>query len=375
MKRYKILVPLVNRTNYSKIKPILSILRDDDKIDVDIVVSSAMISDRYGEAVKDVEKNGFKIHSHINCLLATDKPDSMGITSGLSMIQCSQLLLSISPDMLLIVGDRFDMFPFAISASYMNIPIAHIQGGEVSGSIDDKIRKMISIVSDIHFPATEKSKERLIDIGISSDTIYNFGCPIVEYISTLPINGGFNEKKVGKFFKDGIDISSNEKYFLVMVHPETTNEDDVDMGVVLDAVEKTGIKSIICYPNPDLHNSKILRSINRHKKNKNFYMIKHAPLDGFVHMMANCACMIGNSSAGIREAASFGIPVINVGQRQINRERNTNTIDFECNYDKLLNEMKSIIRSGTKYPIDNVYYKPNCSRNICSELYRFMGAI
>lgn len=365
----KIAVIITNRTNYSKLKTVLFKLKKFN-VKIEIVASSSILLDKYGKAYKDLENDGFKINFKIDSLLMNDSHEAMVNSIGLSMIQHSSYFANIKPNLVLIVGDRFDTVAAALSASIMNIPIAHIQGGETSGSIDNKVRDIITRISDLHFVATDKSKKRLETIGITSSRIYNYGCPAVEYISSLELGSKLDTNKLGRKLKSPLHIEMGEKFFIILVHPDTTNSQDLSMDVLLSAISTYGTKSLIFYPNVDANNVGILDDISKHRKNPLFDTIKHLPLEGFVHMMGHCSGLIGNSSSGIREAASFGIPVINIGNRQEGRERNKNTFDIECEYNQILKTLKVI--ESVKFEKDNIYYNPDCSEKIAKTIYEYI---
>ncbi len=368
----KIAVVITNRTNYSKLKLVLRTLREYEHIDIEIIASSSILLDRYGAAYRDLEADGFKIEVKIDCLLMNDSHEAMVNTVGLSMIQHSSYFASFRPDMLLVVGDRFDMIAPALSASLMNIPISHIQGGEISGSIDNKIRDVISKISTLHFVATAVSKDRLVQLGLNSQAVFNYGCPAVEYIANVDIGDKFDNNRLHKKLKHPMDIAGGEEYFLVMMHPDTTNEGDVDMNVMLEAIASFKKKTLLFYPNVDANHTSILNAISAYRHVEYFDTIKHLPLEGFVHVMGHCVCMIGNSSAGIREAASFGVPVVNVGDRQEGRERNRNVIDVPCNY----NAIVKAIEQGMNNPLEkeNVFFKKDCSKLIAEEIVSYIDS-
>lgn len=365
-------VALTNRTNYSKLKTILGELRESPIVDLRIVLSSTILLERYGSGYQDLIRDGFEIEKRIDCTLLNDSHEAMAKTTGLSIIEHATYFSWRRPDMLLAVGDRFDMLGPVTAGSMMNIPIAHVQGGELSGTIDNVIRDIITKFATLHFVATERSAENLIRFGIDPKLIFLYGCPAVEYVSNLDVGPHFDPRRLGKQFKREIDIAPAEKYLLVIAHPDTTNRHDVNMDAVLAAVEKSGAKALIFYPNVDAHNSEIVSGIARYTKNDKFYMIRHMPLEGFVHAMAHSACMIGNSSAGIREAASFGVPVINIGYRQIDRERNPNVIDIGDNYG-LLDELIAK-HMDHRFPKQNLYYRPDCARRVAQEISDFVAA-
>ena len=366
-----ICVTLTNRTNYSKLKTVLFELSKYKGISFHLVLSSSILLERYGNGYKDLEKDGFEIDKKIDCVLMNDSHEAMAKTIGLSVIEHATYFASRKPDLLLIVGDRFDMLAPVVAAGTMNIPIAHIQGGELSGTIDNVIRDVLTKFSSLHFVATKKSAKNLIDYGIKKESVYNYGCPAVEYITKLDAGDKFDPAHISKKFKHPIHVANDEKYFLVMVHPDTTNKHDVDMDKVLEAVSSFGFKTFIFYPNIDAHNAEIVSSIAKYSANDNFFMIRHMPLEDFVHTMAHCVCMIGNSSSGIRESASFSTPFINIGERQIGRERNKNTIDIGDDYDSLEATIKMCMKLNLKK--DNIYYQKNCSSRISNEIIKYIG--
>jgi len=363
---------LTNRTNYSKLKTVLLELRNVAELDLKIILSSTILLERYGSGYQDLLRDGFCIDKAIDCVLMNDSHEAMAKTTGLSIIEHATYFGWRKPDLLLVVGDRFDMLAPVVAGATMNIPIAHIQGGELSGTIDDVIRDIITKFATLHFVATEKSAQSLYKFGIDASFVFNVGCPAVEYISKQDVGEYFDAKRLSKRFKREIDIRPREEYVLVMVHPDTTNKDDVPMDAVMDAVERLGLKAFVFYPNVDANNSQIVSAIAKHNKNPNFYMVRHMPLEDFVYTMAHCVCMIGNSSSGIREAASFGVPVINVGDRQAGRERNANVIDLGNRYELL----EATIRKhmGRHFEKTNIYFQADCSQKIARELSRFLSA-
>jgi len=350
-------------------KPLMLKLKQSGKVNLDVIVSSSMVLDKYASAYKDIESDGFEIKGKFNCLVEGDSHESMVQTAAMSMIHHSNFFKENKPDLLLVVGDRFDMFPIVLSASYMNIDIAHIQGGEISSSIDDTIRNMISLSSSLHFTATELSKKRVTLLGCTN--VWNYGCPAVEYITSLNIGDKFDFKYLHKTFKHKIDIEDDEKYIITLLHPDTKNPSDVDMDIVLKVLKKTGVKCFVFYPNPDACNSRITQSINKYKTYENFYFIKHIPIEGYIHLLAHASCMVSNSSSGIREAASFGTPVINVGNRQLGREKNESTFNCSCNFDDMLTLIDFCMNKG--FDKDNKYYKENCTENIYNKILEYLG--
>jgi len=363
----KIVIPIVNRTNYSKIRPVA--LRLKDYIDIDIIVSSGALIGDYGTIRKDIETDGFKTLYFDTCM-KSDRHEAMSKNVGLSMIQYSTYLKNAQPKMALIVGDRFDMLGFASASAFQNIPIAHIQGGERSGTIDDKIRFAITALADYHFPATEVAEQRIRACGAIPHTIFNFGCPAVEHIVSLyngeplDINGLLGYSKQELFLK-------SKEYILVQVHPNTTDENDVNMDELLKALERIGEDAIVIYPNIDATNHIILADMRKRRLNKKFYYYKHLALPIFVNVMANAKCFIGNSSSIIRESASFGIPAINLGKRQKNREQNENTFNCEFDSDKIVELYNRV--ENMEFMSGNFYYAEGASKKIAEKILEIVG--
>lgn len=362
----RLMVPIVNRTNYTKLRPILDNLKNNNNIELKVIPSSGIVVPSLGDSLKDVIED-LEIGSVIDCLLKNDTPEGLSKSVGISIIEHARTMRDLKPKALLAVGDRFDMLASVIPALISNIPILHIQGGEKTGCIDDKIRDIISLCASCHYTSTELSAKRVKKIT-SSNNIFNYGCPAVEFINTIQIEDRLDVKHFHKHFKDDIPISPDEKYFLLIVHPNTVEYDDINMEIILEAVESFGLKCIVIYPNVDTYNSRITNAIRVHSKN--IIKIKHCPAEDFVQLMAHTSCIIGNSSAAIRESASFAIPAVNIGKRQQNRERNNNTIDCECLKDNIISAIKKAM--SLELSADNIYHQPGGIKKICSSIMEFV---
>lgn len=368
---HKLIVPICNRTNYSKLQPVLCKLKISGEVEICIVTSSDMAIDERANAIKDILADGFDIHSKIDCLMANDTLESMSKTIGISLIEHSSVYSLISPKAILVVGDRFDILPSVLSARLANIPILHLQGGERSGSIDDVIRDIVTICAERHYVSTDKSFENVNNIA-KSKNIFNFGCPSVEHITNIPVGNYLDVKTFKKDYKNSFGIAPYEKYMLVVAHPNTNDEKDIDMDALLSSVLSFGLKTVVLYPNVDPFNFNIMKGIKNYQDS--VIRVRHMPIEDFVKLMAHCTCVVGNSSSGIREAASFGVPVVNVGKRQENRERNKNTMDCGPTYEEIRESIDKSIKIN-KYPPENIYYKKNSSQNICDDILDYLKTI
>lgn len=359
----KICVPICNRTNYSKLRPILSLMKDE----VEILASSSLILERHGNAIVDIEDDGFDIAAKVDCLMANDRPSSTIKTLSISMIEHSCVLERSKFDAMLVVGDRYDMLAPVLSANFMGLPILHIQGGERTGCVDDAVRDIITVCSEEHYVSTESSANRVKNI-VEHNKVFNVGCPAVEAVSKVDVGEKLYTNCFKKQYKNPINILPDEDYFLLSVHPNSLIKEDIDMEKIIRSCIGFNKKCVVFYPNIDAYNSNILQNINKHRDS--LILIKHAPFEDFVKLMAHARCFIGNSSSGIREAACFGTPVVNIGMRQSFRERNANVIDVDCVEQHICAAIEKSL-DVIRYEKDNIYYKPNSSLKIVDLIRTF----
>ena len=356
----KLCVPIVNRTNYSKLKPILVDLRSIKEIDLSIVASSSVLLARYGHGIDVIKSDGFQIDREIDCSLMNDSHAAMAKTLGNSVSEHATYFAQTKPDALLVVGDRFDMLGAVLPAMLMNIPIIHIQGGEESGSVDDTVRDVISTMAIAHLVATKQAAKNLEKKGIDKTQIFHVGCPSVDYLSNLNLQFENLNSEINESFKTKIELRTSEPYLLVIFHPDTTTEEKIDVTKLIDSLLSLNTKIFLFYPNIDAKNSKYIQELARFKHEENLIFVKNMRLESFANLMAHAACMIGNSSAGIREAASFGTPVVNIGSRQRNRERNNNTTDIDSHCENIAPLVYKLM--GKRFPRENIYNFPGATK-------------
>lgn len=339
----KICVYTTNRAEYSKLRPILKLLQNDKDIELFLLITGSHLLKEYGETKTQIINDGLKITEEIYSHIAGDDITKTVETIGLGLIKLPSIIKRLNPDIILCGFDRFDMFPFAICASLMNICLVHIEGGEITGSLDEKIRHSISKLSNYHCVSTENAKENLIKMGENPETIFVTGCP--RYDELL-------------FLKDDENILSKynvikKKYLILCYHPVSSNiETSIkEWKTILSTLEEINDNVIFIKPNIDNGNEELIKILNKSSivRNKNIHLYSHIDIDDFSILLKNSNCLIGNSSAGIREACVYGVPVINIGTRQQYR-MNNNLINvhnmMNINKDELLekiNILKNII--------------------------------
>ena len=370
-KTKKICIVVNSRANYARVKSLLTAINKNKKLELILVLGASAMLYRFGEVDKVIKKDRFKVDETLFSVVEGNDLIGMSKTTGLSIIELSNVLQKKKPDLVVAIADRYENLSIAISASYMNIPVAHIQGGETTGSIDEKVRHAITKMSDIHFVSTKRAKSYVIKMGESKSKVFLTGCPSID----LATNKNYNLSK--NFFKKygvGASVQPDENYILVLQHPVTTefNNAKAQIEETIEAIrifcKKTNYKVIWLWPNIDAGSDIFSKKIRIFKEaNPNFVrFIKNFTPEDYVKVMKNSKCIVGNSSSGIREASFLGVPVVNIGSRQSNRERGPNVIDVDYDRKKIL---KSILKqAGKKFKKSTIYGTGSAGKQIASIL-------
>ena len=322
MKR-KISVTTGTRAEYGLIRPVLKKISKSRKLELFLIVSGMHLSKKHGLSINEIKKDGFKIYSKIDMIPKGDSGFHMASSVGEGILQFSKVFKKLKPDINLVLGDRDEVLASSMAAYHMNIPNAHIHGGDITGAgIDEYNRHAITKISNIHFPATKKSKNRIIRMGENSKTVFLTGSPAIDEITNNKISDKQTLEK-----KYGIRFSNNE--ILVVQHPVTSNSQKTENYIknILDAIVKEQKTTIAIAPNSDAGNKIIFSYIKKYSKKYSF--IKYYPTiprADYLGMLKNCKLLLGNSSSGIIEGSYFDIPIIQVGIRQHNRETGKNII-------------------------------------------------
>jgi UDP-hydrolysing UDP-N-acetyl-D-glucosamine 2-epimerase len=327
----KICVVIASRANYGRVKSLLLKLKNRCKLQ--IILSASAILDRFGNIENQICNDGFKINYKSYMIVEGQNPITMSKSTGLAIIELSSMFESLKPDIVVTVGDRYETLATAVAASYMNIAVAHIQGGEVSGSIDESVRHAITKLSHIHFPATQKSFNRLVKLGENKKNIFNVGCPSIDIIK----NTNLSINKLSRDYNGtGYKINFNEPYVLVLQHPVTTEYGNGSFQIkeTLKAAKKLKMQVLWIWPNIDAGSddiSKELRIFKERNQNLKFGFYKNFYPEDYLRILNSAKCAIGNSSSFIREGSYLGVPSVNIGTRQSFREHGKNIITVDYN--------------------------------------------
>ena len=336
------------RPSYSRVKTVLKAIQEHESLELQLVVAASALLDRYGSAVNYIQKDGFEIKAKVFNVLEGENLTAAAKTTGIGILELSTVFDNLKPDIVVTVADRFETMATAISASYMNIPLAHIQGGEVTGNIDEKVRHSITKLSDYHFVASESARERVIKLGESPEMVFNTGCPSIDLAKEV-LNTDFDPYE--KYGGVGAKPDLSKGYLVVMQHPVTTEYQDSRKHIeeTLEAVKELNMPTLWFWPNVDAGadgTSTGIRAFREKHQLPNVHFFKNMEGDDFLALLHNSTGLIGNSSVGIRECAFLGVPVINIGSRQNKRDRGNNVTDISYDRNEIINAVKNVFSKG-----------------------------
>jgi UDP-hydrolysing UDP-N-acetyl-D-glucosamine 2-epimerase len=330
-KRRKICVVLVDRANYGRLKPVMHAIRQHPALELQTVAAGTMVLERFGLAVEVLRADGFRVDGEVYIELEGSTPTTMAKSVGFAMVEFASEFQRLKPDVVLIIGDRYEALAATIAAAYMNICIAHIQGGEVSGSIDESARHAISKFAHFHFPSTERSAEYLVRMGERPETILSVGCPSSDIARMLDRS---LSPDIINSVGSGAVIDGTKEFLLVVFHPTTTEYDGEteQMNQLLTALGSLARQTVLLWPNIDAgsdHISKAVRVFRDHHRPTWLRTIVNLTPEDYLKVLAETACAIGNSSSFVRDAGYFGTPVVLLGKRQEGREADVHVTSEE----------------------------------------------
>lgn len=364
--RKKISVITGTRSEYGILRPVLKEILQSKKLELYLIVAGMHLSKKYGMTIKEIQNDGFKIYKKVNMIPEGDSTYYMAKSLGKGILQFSKIFQQLKPDINLILGDRDEPFAAALAASHMNIPNAHIHGGEISQGIDEYNRHAMTKISNIHFAVTKKSRERIIRMGENPKYVFLTGSPSLDEVFKGKIS---SKEKLQK--KYNLKFDGNEILFLL--HSVTTEQEETtkQISIILDVLAEIKYPTIAILPNSDAGSGKIFSKLKKFTTKHDFFsLFPNIPRQDFLGMLRYCGVLFGNSSSGLIEGSCFGIPVINVGIRQQNRERGTNVINLEniSHHAVKKSIMDSLSKNRTKKLKKSIYGDGSSSKKIVKHL-------
>ncbi|HTB98649.1 MAG TPA: UDP-N-acetylglucosamine 2-epimerase [Terracidiphilus sp.] len=360
-------VVTTSRADYSHLYWPLRELADNPAIELGVIVMGPHLSPEFGTTVAEIEREGFPIKARIECLLSSDTDTGMAKTIGVAVLGLADALTQWRPDILLLIADRYELLAPAATALALRIPIAHIEGGEVSqGAIDDQVRNALTKLAHIHFTSTDTARRRVIAMGEEPWRVHCAGAPSLDHLKRSEL---MNRQEV----EERLGLALTPYTLLAAWHPVTILRDtNEEADELFDALEEAPGQLIFVYPNADAGSRALIERTHALAESRGSTQV-FVNLDAVTYwsLLGQVDAMVGNSSSGIMEAASFGLPVVNVGIRQQGRERATNVIDVPADAEAIGKAIKTALepdfRAGLRV-LKNPYGNGNAAKMIANVL-------
>lgn len=353
--RRKVAVVLVDRANYGRLEPVMEAIQAHSQLEMQTIVGGTMVLERFGKPMTIVEDAGFRIDAEVYQELEGSTPATMAKSIGFGVTEYANAFHRLQPDMVLLIGDRYEALAAAIAAAYMNLCLVHVQGGEVSGSIDESARHAITKFAHYHFPSTQRAAEYIVRMGERPNTILGVGCPssdLARRVKPLTDSSILHGKGAGA----QIDLS--EPFLLTVFHPTTTEfgTEAEQVQEVLEALDALRMPTILLWPNIDAGADRIAKQIRQFRVKAKSYLRTCTNLSPrtYLSILSMTACAVGNSSSFVRDAGYFGTPVALVGSRQEGRERDVHVRQVEVNRAAISHAVLDQLGHG-RYPPSRLY--------------------
>ena len=367
----KVCVVVGSRANYSSIKSAMRSVDAHPELELQLVVGASALLDRYGSVAHLIEGDGFEAAERVFMLIEGETPSTMAKSTGLGLLELPTAFERLRPDVVITVGDRFETMATALAATYMNIPLAHTMGGEVSGNIDESIRHAVTKFAHVHFPASQGAADRIVRLGEHPDSVHLVGCPRMDLVAEVLANG---DDGLSDLFATGVGgrFSLDEPFLLVSQHPVTTEYGDGKRQIqeTLAAVQEVGVPAIVLWPNADAGSEHIaagIRQFREHNDDSKLHFFKNLPTDDYVKLMARTATLVGNSSSAVREGAFIGTPAVNIGPRQDGRDRGSNVVDVGYDAREIVGAVRAQMEHG-RYETEPIYGDGHAGERIADVL-------
>lgn len=352
-------VAITARPSYSRIRSALAAMQADPDLRLSVLCSGSALLDRYGRVVDNIRADGFDVVEELYTFVEGSEPVNMAATTANTISSTAQTLTRLKPDFVVSVADRYETIGTAIAASYCGFPLVHVQGGEVTGNIDERVRHAVTKLADLHLVANEEAARRVRQLGEHPDTIHVTGCPsldIVEDAMAAPLS---EIQEAVDTQGVGAHVDLVQPFIVLLQHPETDSHEASyeRMCMTLHALDSIGLPVLVFWPNVDAGSDATSKAIRVVRENGQMTRARYNKnLDGkiFLRLLKQACCLVGNSSVGVRECSLMGVPVVNIGDRQIGRARGANVRDVPWAPERIAAAVREQIAHGP-YPADHLY--------------------
>lgn len=329
----KICVVVTARPSYSRVRSVLEAITAQPELELQLVVTASALLDRYGNTYKVIESEGYRIDRRVYMVLEGENLVTSAKSTGLGLAELATVFDQLRPDAVVTIADRYETMATAVAASYLNIPLVHLQGGEITGSIDEKVRHAVTKLADLHMVSTARAAERVIRMGERADRVFNTGCPSIDVARRALERPELDPDALFDGYGGvGERLDLGDGYLVVLQHPVTTEYEESRSHVeeTLHAVSELGVPTLWFWPNVDAGSdgtSKGIRAFREEHPSLHIHFFKNLPPEDFIRVVYHSRCIIGNSSVAIRECSYLGVPAVNIGTRQEGRDRGANVCD------------------------------------------------
>lgn len=370
----KVCVVITARPSYARVKSVLEAVERHPELELQLVVGASALLERYGPAIDVIRADGFEPDAVVYMVLEGENLVTTAKSTGLGVVELATIFDNLKPDVVISVADRYETIATAIAASYLNIPVAHLLGGEVTGSIDEKVRHAVTKLSNLHFVANARAAERVTRMGEDPATVFVTGCPSVDLAARVVAEPRDGFDPFQRYAGVGHPFDPSQGYLVVMQHPVTTEYEDalVQIRETLAAVQELAYPTFWFWPNVDAGSDRISKGIRQFRETNDvpfIYFFKNLAPEDFLRLLLGAHCLVGNSSVGIREGAYLGLPVVNVGDRQEGRERAANVLDVGYDRGEIVKAVERQMANG-RYPPSTLYGDGRAGERIAELLAR-----
>lgn len=370
--RRKICVVVTARPSYARIKTVLEAVQRHPDLDLQLVVGASALLERYGPAVEVIRADGFEPDAVVYMVLEGENLVTTAKSTGLGIVELATIFDNFKPHLVISVADRYETIATAIAASYLNIPVVHVQGGEVTGSIDEKVRHAVTKLSNLHFVANKQAAERIIRMGEDPSSVFITGCPSIDLAARIMEEEKEDFNPFDHYRGVGHTFDLSKDYLVVIQHPVTTEYQESlhQIQETLSAVEALAYPTFWFWPNVDAGSDRISKGIRHFRETHDatyFYFFKNIAPEDFLRLITGARCLIGNSSVGIRESSYLGVPVVNIGNRQAHRDRGENVVDVAYDREAIRKGVQTQLSNGP-YPQSTLYGDGNAGERIAKLL-------
>lgn len=355
VRRRRVCVVITARPSYARIKTVMEAVRDHPALELQLVVAASALLERYGPVVDVIRSDGFQPNAVVYMVVEGENLVTTAKSTGHGVVELATIFDNLRPDVVVSVADRYETIATAIAAAYQNIPVAHVQGGEVTGSIDEKVRHAVTKLADLHLVATHGARERVVRMGEDPATVHVTGCPSVDLAARIQSEQAGPFDPFRRYGGVGSRFDAKDGYLVVMQHPVTTEYADAldQVNETLEAVKALDLPTFWFWPNVDAGSDRISKAIRVFRETRDIphvHFFKNLTPEDFLRLLRGARCLVGNSSVGIREGSFLGVPAVNVGGRQAGRERGGNVVDVPYERGAIEAAVRAFWANGRPHP-------------------------